>query len=88
MITFWNRKEVLICNSQKECDAACALLDAHQISYIVRVRSRNSPSVFSVGVRERSGTFMQSTIGTYMYYIYVKRDDYEYAKRCMHPQRK
>ena len=83
MITFWNRKELMLCNSQKECDTVCALLDTHRIPYVVKVRSRSSPSVFSVGSRERSGTFMQSTIGTYMYYIYVKRDDFEYAKGCM-----
>lgn len=84
MIAFWKQKELMVCNSQKECDTACKLLEGYKIPYKVKTRSRNSPSVFSFGTRERSGTFMQSTIGTYMYYIYVQREDYEYAKMCMH----
>lgn len=87
MIAFWKWKELIVCQSQKQCDEICALLREYEIPYTVKTRTRNSPSALSFGSRERAGTFAQNPAAAYQHYIYVQRDKLDDAKAlCARPR--
>lgn len=80
MICIFNRKELLICTTLKRCDEICSALDRTNIPYKVKSTNRTSPSIFAAGTRERMGTFGQNIEMSWIYTIYVKRNDWDTAK--------
>lgn len=83
MITIFNRSELTVCGTLEQSQKISAALEQAGIEYHVASRSRTSPSVFSAGTRERSGTFGQSAADSWTYTIYVKREDLERARACL-----
>ena len=73
MITVFNRSELTVCGTLEQSQKVSAALEQAGIEYHVASHSRTSPSVFSAGTRERSGTFGQSAADSWTYTIYVKR---------------
>ena len=49
------------------------------IGYRTKVRDLSSPSLFSMGTRERTGTAFQKVNCQTIYTIYVRKADYERA---------
>lgn len=49
------------------------------IGYRTKVRDLSSPSLFSMGTRERAGTAFQKVNCQTIYTIYVRKADYERA---------
>ena len=80
MITIFNRREVQVFTSLHRCEEAAKALEGHGIQTHVRARDRFSPSVFSGGSRERSGTMFQNPSVQYQYTLYVRRRDYDAAR--------
>ena len=80
MITVFNRSELTVCGTLEQSPKVSAALEQAGIEYHVASHSRTSPSVFSAGTRERSGTFGQSAADSWTYTIYVKREDLERAR--------
>ena len=83
MITVFNRSELTVCGTLEQSQKVSAALEQAGIEYHVASHSRTSPSVFSAGTRERSGTFGQSAADSWTYTIYVKREDLERARACL-----
>ena len=69
--------------TQDQTERFYDILEQAGIEYHVASHSRTSPSVFSAGTRERSGTFGQSAADSWTYTIYVKREDLERARACL-----
>ncbi len=80
MLTIFNRREVQVFTSLSRCEAAAKTLERHGIQTHVHARDRFSPSAFSAGSRERSGTMFQSPSVQYSYTLYVHRRDYDAAR--------
>lgn len=71
MITVFNRSELTVCGTLEQSQKVSAALEQAGIEYHVASHSRTSPSVFSAGTRERSGTFGQSAADSWTYTIYA-----------------
>ena len=82
MITIFNRKEAGMTNSMQQQAGWQKALSKAGIAYAVRVVDRNSPSVLS-DTRARCGSFGQPAQLAKTYYFYVRRTDYEQARRVM-----
>ncbi len=63
MLPFFNQKELVVCSNQSR----------------TKVRDLSSPSLFSMGTRERTGTAFQKVNCQTIYTIYVRKVDYERA---------
>ena len=82
MIHFLNRRELATVSSLEQCNTIEKALGQCGIPYHTKVVDRASPSVFSAGTRERSGTLFQNMAYNWIYTVYVKRSDYETALDC------
>ena len=78
MITFWNRKEVYIGYSMAEFTDIRDTLTMNQMKCTYRIV--HSKSRYRRGVR---GSFGERAELSCMYYIYVHKDDYEWAYRLI-----
>ena len=56
-----------------------SLLEKAGITYRTKARDLSSPSLFSMGTRERAGTAFQKVNYQTLYTIYVRKADYERA---------
>lgn len=79
MITWFNRKELLVTYDMKKQNEVRTLLQNNRIDYRVKVISRGNPSPFAAGTRARTGSFGEDPALHYEYKIYVKKDDYDKA---------
>jgi len=73
MITFFNRKELLITFSMNEQARVRSILSANGIDYRVK----------TVGGRSRGGSSVANTDAAYQYYIYVRAQDWERARHLI-----
>ena len=78
MLPFFNRKELVVCSNQSQYQKYTSLLE-EGIGYRTKVRDLSSPSLFSMGTRERTGTTFQKVNYQTLYTIYVRKADYERA---------
>lgn len=74
MITFWNRKEVYVGYSMSEFVNKREILISNQIEYIYRTVNSSSGNT-----RGKRGSFGVRTEFSCMYYLYVHKNDYEWA---------
>lgn len=72
MIMFWNQKEVFIGYSMQKFSEVRQKLADNEIKYKHRLVNNNS-------ARDRTGTFGENMEYSTTYYIYVHKNDYEYA---------
>lgn len=77
MITFWNRKEVLVTFSISTFNQACNVLAANNVKYVYRIFSPNTSTYFGIQ-RSRWGNSGEKDLSS-QYYIYVHEADYEQA---------
>lgn len=82
MIGFWNRREVFVGQSMEKFSQVRQILSSKGIKYTYKVLNRNT-SGLTGGTRRRTGTFGQSNMAQYMYYVYVHRKDYEMAAELL-----
>ena len=80
MLTPLNRAQLAAVFQQDRCQEIVRILDQHSIPSQVRTMDRTSPSVFSMGTRERSGALFQDPAQSWQYVIYVARKDLETAR--------
>ena len=80
MLTPLNRAQLAAVFQQDRCQEIVRILDQHNIPSQVRPMARTSPSVFSMGTRERSGALFQDPAQSWQYVIYVARKDLETAR--------
>ena len=59
MLPFFNQKELVVCSNQSQYQKYTSLLEKEGIGYRTKVRDLSSPSLFSMGTRERTGTAFQ-----------------------------
>ena len=78
MITYWNRKEVYMGNSLTRCGEIRRLLSQSRVKYVCKIVNRQSPSH-----RVNRGTFLENLDGGTLYYIYVKKSDYDAATKLI-----
>lgn len=71
MLTPLNRAQLAAVFQQDRCQEIVRILDQHNIPSQVRTMDRTSPSVFSMGTRERSGALFQDPAQSWQYVIYV-----------------
>ena len=83
MLTPLNRRELITVFHMDQCQRVREALDKAGIQHQVKARSRVSPSVFNMGVREHTGMAFQSQDNQYQYVIYVKRSDWDHARHVM-----
>ena len=79
MLPFFNQKELVVCSNQSQYQKYTSLLEKEGIGYRTKVRDLSSPSLFSMGTRERAGTAFQKVNYQMLYTIYVRKADYERA---------
>ena len=79
MLPFFNQKELVVCSNQSQYQKYTSLLEKAGITYRTKARDLSSPSLFSMGTRERSGTAFQKVNCQTIYTIYVRKVDYERA---------
>ena len=79
MLPFLNQKELVVCSNQSQYQKYTSLLEKEGIGYRTKVRDLSSPSLFSMGTRERAGTAFQKVNYQTLYTIYVRKADYERA---------
>ena len=79
MLPFFNQKELVVCLNQSQYQKYISLLEKEGIGYRTKVRDLSSPSLFSMGTRERAGTVFQKVNCQTIYTIYVRKVDYERA---------
>ena len=80
MLTIFNRWEVQSFSSFNQCEEVAKALEHSGIQTHIRTRDRFSPSIFSAGSRERSGTMFQNRDFQYQYTLYVHRRDCDTAR--------
>lgn len=79
MLPFFNQKELVVCSNQSQYQKYTSLLEKAGITYRTKTRDLSSPSLFSMGTRERAGTAFQKINYQMLYTIYVRKVDYERA---------
>lgn len=79
MLPFFNQKELVVCSNQSQYQKYTSLLEKAGITYRTKARDLSSPSLFSMGTRERAGTAFQKVNYQMLYTIYVCKADYERA---------
>lgn len=79
MLPFFNQKELVVCSNQSQYQKYISLLEKAGIAYRTKARDLSSPSLFSMGTRERAGTAFQKVNYQTLYTIYVRKADYERA---------
>ena len=79
MLPFFNQKALVVCLNQSQYQKYTSLLEKEGIGYRTKVRDLSSPSLFSMGTRERTGTTFQKVNCQTIYTIYVRKVDYERA---------
>ena len=79
MLPFFNQKELVVCSNQSQYQKYTSLLEKAGITYRTKARDLSSPSLFSMGTRERAGTAFQKVNYQMLYTIYVRKADYERA---------
>lgn len=79
MLPFFNQKELVVCSNQSQYQKYTSLLEKAGIPYRTKARDLSSPSLFSMGTRERAGTAFQKVNYQTLYTIYVRKADYERA---------
>jgi hypothetical protein len=79
MLPFFNQKELVVCSNQSQYQKYTSLLEKAGITYRTKARDLSSPSLFSMGTRERAGTAFQKVNYQTLYTIYVRKADYERA---------
>ena len=79
MLPFFNQKELVVCSNQSQYQKYTSLLEKAGIAYRTKARDLSSPSLFSMGTRERAGTAFQKVNYQTLYTIYVRKVDYERA---------
>lgn len=79
MLPFFNQKELVVCSNQPQYQKYTSLLEKAGITYRTKARDLSSPSLFSMGTRERAGTAFQKVNYQTLYTIYVRKADYERA---------
>lgn len=79
MLPFFNQKELVDCSNQSQYQKYTSLLEKAGITYRTKARDLSSPSLFSMGTRERAGTAFQKVNYQTLYTIYVRKADYERA---------
>ena len=79
MLPFFNQKELVVCSNQSQYQKYTSLLEKAGITYRTKARDLSSPSLFSMGTRERAGTAFQKINYQMLYTIYVRKADYERA---------
>ena len=84
MLPFFNQKELVVCSNQSQYQKYTSLLEKEGIGYRTKVRDLSSPSLFSMGTRERTGTTFQKVNYQMLYTIYVRKADYERAVHVYH----
>ena len=72
MITYWNRKEVYMGNSLTRCGEIRNLLSQNRVKYVCKIVNRQSANH-----RVNRGTFLENLESGTLYYIYVKKSDYD-----------
>ena len=77
---FSTRSEILRSfSNQSQYQKYTSLLEKAGIAYRTKARDLSSPSLFSMGTRERAGTAFQKVNYQMLYTIYVRKADYERA---------
>ena len=71
MLPFFNQKELVVCSNQSQYQKYTSLLEKAGITYRTKARDLSSPSLFSMGTRERAGTAFQKINYQMLYTIYV-----------------
>lgn len=79
VLPFFNQKELVVCSNQSQYQKYTSLLEKAGITYRTKARDLSSPSLFSMGTRERAGTAFQKVNYQTLYTIYVRKADYERA---------
>lgn len=79
MLPFFNQKELVVCSNQSQYQKYTSLLEKAGITYRTKARDLSSPSLFSMGTRERAGTAFQKVNYQTLYTIYIRKADYERA---------
>ena len=79
MLPFFNQKELVVCSNQSQYQKYTSLLEKAGITYRTKARDLSSPSLFSMGTRERAGTAFQKVNYQTLYAIYVRKADYDRA---------
>ena len=79
MLPFFNQKELVVCSNQSQYQKYTSLLEKAGITYRTKARDLSSPSLFSMGTRERAGTAFQKVNYQTLYTIYVRKADYDRA---------
>ena len=79
MLPFFNQKELVVCSNQSQYQKYTSLLEKAGITYRTKARDLSSPSLFSMGTRERAGAAFQKVNYQTLYTIYVRKADYERA---------
>ena len=79
MLPFFNQKELVVCSNQSQYQKYTSLLEKAGITYRTKARDLSSPSLFSMGARERTGTTFQKVNYQTLYTIYVRKANYELA---------
>jgi len=83
MITIFNRRQLLVTFQMKTQTRMREMLADHHIEYTVKTVNRRSPSPFSAGSRAYTGTVGEHLSEEYEYIFYVKKEDYEKARKLM-----
>ena len=76
MITFFNRKEICVCQSMERFNEIRKILIEKNVKYSYRVIDRNGSNIVG-SQRGRTGTFGQNMNTSETYYIYVHKKDYD-----------
>lgn len=84
MLTIFNRKKIYTSFSMEDQANIRNLLDHNGIKCCVKVVNRRSASSFGNGTRSRTGSFGESSSYTYEYIIYVHKEDFELASKCIY----
>ena len=83
MVTVFNRKELLITYDMTKQNEIRTILRDNKIKYDVKVKNLLSPSPMHVGARAHAGSHGIDLMKSYEYKIYVKKADYEKAKKLI-----
>ena len=72
MLPFFNQKELVVCSNQSQYQKYTSLLEKAGITYRTKARDLSSPSLFSMGTRERAGTAFQKVNYQTIRYMFAK----------------